>query len=385
MEGIREQIIENCKFLFGGDPIILTTGQDGGGIEAFVVDRGKCRFLSLQRSDSKDQPLVPACEMESQILVASGLHKQWYNSNNDTWSNRHITVLHTNTTKLVEEKLQANTKQAEELEDTIKTEFERLSIDIDNEELKKELWNQLFSQAIEEKLQKEEQRKADIRERARQLINKPIEESDYASSVFTDTATVFTDSTVSPDHATDTHSAPHNSGGSRNSISQQHSHSDSHGQNTTDLIHELLRKQRDDLMMKLEKEAGDVQQISQHIEAGSVNRCQKLRKRIDELEKKLSGANKHKAKAEEEAKESNFQEALRAIKNSSLFSTIATIDVGDVMSKSRLLVAKLDNISEDFAALFVLFCVIVLYESVRHHVYCFLVWFWRTEWAVQWR
>jgi hypothetical protein len=286
--------LENCKFLFGGDPIILTRrDKSTQKFQAFVVDRRKCRFLALQRPNSDDQPLAPACGMKSPILVSSGLCTLMYNNKNGTLSNNHISALHINTTLLVEEKLQANTKQAEQLEDTIKTEFKCLSVDLDNEELKKELWDQLLSQAIEEKLQKEEQHKADIRERAGQLINKPTEASGYASSVFTDT-TVFTDSTVSPDHATDTHSAPHNSDGSRdNSSSQRHNHNDSHGQNAADRIVELLRNQRNELTMKFEKEARDVQKISQGIEEEAARRCQKLQERIDELEKKLSEAGEH--------------------------------------------------------------------------------------------
>jgi hypothetical protein len=392
--------LENCKFLFGGDPIILTTrDKSTQKFQAFVVDRRKCRFLALQRPNSDDQPLAPACGMKSPILVSSGLHTVMCNIKNGTWSNNHISALHIKTTLLVEEKLQANTKQAKELEDAFKTEFERLSVDIDNEEFKKELWDQLLSQAIEEKLQKEEQHKADIREDARQLvtdmredarqlINKPTEDSGYASSLFTDT-TVFTDSTASPNHTTDTHSPSHNSGGSRNSSSQQHSHSDSHGQNTADLIHELLRKQRDDLTMKFEKEARDVQRITQRSETEAIKRyqkqlseasedrgrCQELLVRIEGLEKKLSEASEYRGRCQEllvrieglekklsEAKASRFQEALKAIKNSS-FSTIsmASVDARYFMStKWSLLVATLDKMNQDFQIFrILLYCILV--------------------------
>ncbi|KAI5814184.1 ICP0-binding domain of ubiquitin-specific protease 7-domain-containing protein [Pyronema omphalodes] len=291
----REQIIdmglENCKFLFGGDPIILTAhDKSTQKVKAFVVDRRKCQFLTLQQVMADDQPVKPAYGMESVILVSGLPYRRILDSVRSTWSNYHISSLYLRTTVLMEEKLQANVEKAKELEDAIKTEFERLSINIDDEEVKKELWDQLLSQALQEKNEKEEQHKAVIRERVRQLLNKPTEAPSYASSVFTET-TEFTDSTIYTHHAAYAHSAhsnSHNSDGSGDdSSSQPDNHMYSQGQNTADLIHELLQKQRDDLTMKFEKEARDAQEASQGIEEEATSRCQRLQERIEELEKKL--------------------------------------------------------------------------------------------------
>ncbi|KAI5799444.1 hypothetical protein FPQ18DRAFT_301808 [Pyronema domesticum] len=142
----EQRIIENCKFLFGDvDPVILTErGQDGGEFvnRVFVIDRSYTRLFSASEPASRAHEQYSLCTSDPGYLKIA-----------------HKSLKLKEIQKDVEEKLQ------------------RLTVDIEDSEVKEGLRRQLIDRARASIARKEEKRKTEVAKKIQDILD-TIEDDD---------------------------------------------------------------------------------------------------------------------------------------------------------------------------------------------------------------
>lgn len=175
IETMLTKFAENCKFLFGDvDPVILTErGQDGGEFvnRVFVIDRSYTRLFSASEPASRAHEQYSLCTSDPGYLV-SGDTDSLYQS-----FQRAILNLHFTTANLVNQKIAHKSLKLKEIQKDVEEKLQRLTVDIEDSEVKEGLRRQLIDRARASIARKEEKRKTEVAKKIQDILD-TIEDDD---------------------------------------------------------------------------------------------------------------------------------------------------------------------------------------------------------------
>jgi hypothetical protein len=176
IETMLTKFAENCKFLFGDvDPVVLTESAIIGGsyvFKACVIDRSYTSFFSASGPDSRARQQYSLCTSDPGYLV-SGIRGNWEFSIQCAISN-----LHTTTARLVNQKMDQKSLKLKEIQEGVEEKLQRLTVDIEDSEVKEGLRLQLIDRARASIARKEEKRKTEVAKKIQDLLDTLEDEED---------------------------------------------------------------------------------------------------------------------------------------------------------------------------------------------------------------